>query len=292
MHTMTPQQAYQRAAALFPFAGRMAAKLPERSVYATIAAAASRHLGPGSRILDFGCGACDKTAVLQFLGFKCAGYDDLQDAWHQIPSNRQQLFDYIATCGIDFRLAAPGPLPFERGSFDAVMLLDVLEHLHDSPRELMNDLLELVADDGLLIITVPNAGNLRKRVSVLTGGTNMQRFGGFYWYPGQWRGHVREYVFDDLQRLCEYLGLDVLELRGCDHMVDAKLGGLARTTYLALTTALNGCKDTWLLVARKKPGWVPVRSLPETTLAAMLASDLGGVYEPWMAAARATAAAD
>lgn len=279
---MTPEQAYQRAAALFPFPDRMSVALPSRSVYATVAGAARQYLAPGSRILDFGAGACDKTAVLQFLGFECSAYDDLQDAWHQIPANRQRLMRYIDECGIEFKLAGQGPLPFERGAFDAVMLLDVLEHLHDSPRELLNDLLELVSPEGLLILTVPNAANLRKRVSVLTGGTNMQRFGGFYWYPGQWRGHVREYVREDLERMCDYLNLEILELRGCDHMVDAKLRGLARPMYLALTAALNSCKDTWLLVARKRPGWTATRSLPAHELAAVLASDLGGVYEPWM----------
>ena len=46
--------------------------------------------------------------------------------------------------GIDYRVASAGPMPFERESFDLVMSNDVLEHLHDSPREFLNDLLELV----------------------------------------------------------------------------------------------------------------------------------------------------
>jgi hypothetical protein len=34
-------------------------------------------------------------------------------------------------------------LPFDKCSFDMIMLHDVLEHLHDSPRDLLNDLFEL-----------------------------------------------------------------------------------------------------------------------------------------------------
>ena len=40
--------------------------------YSNIADTALRYLQPGSTILDIGCGPCDKTAILQFLGFHCS----------------------------------------------------------------------------------------------------------------------------------------------------------------------------------------------------------------------------
>jgi len=100
-----------------------------------------------------------------------------------------------------------------------VMCHDVLEHLHDSPRELLNDLAELIKPTGLLFITVPNAVNIRKRISVLVGNTNHPRFDTYYWYPGPWRGHVREYVRKDLELLCQYLGFTIEQLNGCHHML-------------------------------------------------------------------------
>ena len=31
----------------------------------------------------------------------------------------------------------------------------------------------------------------------------------YYWSPGSWRGHVREYVKNDLYLLSKYLGLNI-----------------------------------------------------------------------------------
>jgi hypothetical protein len=117
----------------------------------------------------------------------------------------------------------------------------------------------------LLFVTVPNAVNIKRRIDVLFGKTNMPRFQGYYWYPGTWRGHIREYVRNDLVELSEYLNLEVLELRGCDHMLD-KLHSSLRPAYLLLTSIFRGWKDSWLLVARKRGGWSAKKTLPQNEL--------------------------
>lgn len=138
-----------------------------------------------------------------------------------------------------------------------IMLLDVLEHLHDSPRDLLNDLLELAKPGGLLFVTVPNAVN---GISVLFGKTNLPGFEGYYWYPGAWRGHVREYVRDDLVLLSRYLNLDVLELRSCDFMLEKLPPGL-RSAYVLATNLVRGFKDSWLLVSQKRQHWKPKKTM-------------------------------
>jgi 2-polyprenyl-3-methyl-5-hydroxy-6-metoxy-1,4-benzoquinol methylase len=225
-----------------------------------IATAVARHAQQGAKILDFGAGPCDKTAVLQAMGFECHAYDDLQDAWHG--QAQRKILDFAASLGIQFTLAREGqPLPFPRGYFDMVVMTDVIEHIHDSPRELLNDLLELAKPSGLLLITVPNAANIRKRTALLLGRTNYQHFDMFYWYPGAWRGHVREYVKNDLTLLAEYLNLEILELRGCDHML-LRLNEPIRSAYLGITNIMHSWKDSWLLVARKRNGWHSQRTMP------------------------------
>lgn len=150
-----------------------------------------------------------------------------------------------------------------------IMLNGVIEHLHDSPRNLLNELLSLAKPEGLLFVTVPNAVNIRKRIHVLFGKTNYPFFEGFYWYPHHWTGHVREYVRNDLVELSKYLNLEILEIRGCDHMLE-KLPTAVRPAYLFLTRIFTGWKDCWLLVARKKPDWEPKVTLPEDELARLL----------------------
>jgi SAM-dependent methyltransferase len=243
----------------FPFADYMD---PASGGHANIARTVLRHCPVGSRILDFGCGPCDKTAILQLLGYRCTGCDDLQDYWHGLPGNTEAILSFASDCGIDFVQGGKRDLQLGSAPFDMVMFHDVLEHLHDSPRDLLNDILELAKPEGLLFVTVPNAVNIRKRLAVLFGKTNLSPFESYYWYPGSWRGHVREYVRDDLAKLTQLLDLEVLELRGCDHMLH-KLPSALRPVYLVSTALFDSLKDSWLLVAKKKPGWKPMKELPK-----------------------------
>lgn len=242
------EQAIRDVTAEFPFPGYIEAS--PRSHYET-AATAARYLNPGARILDFAAGPLDKTAVLQRLGFRCSAYDDLSDAWHDVADNRDAILRYARSIGIDYVLP-PAAIP--EGPFDMVMAHDVLEHLHESPRAVLGALLDRTADDGLLFVTVPNAANLRKRMALVRGRTNLPSYPSYFWYEGTWRGHIREYVRDDLEQLAELMQIDVLELRGTHHLA-YRLPGPVRVPYLALTKAMPSLRDTWLLVGRKRAGW-------------------------------------
>jgi SAM-dependent methyltransferase len=217
-HTIvTADDAIRRVCETFPFPGYTDGQV---WAYRTITLTAARYLRPGARILDFGCGPCDKTAVLQLLGFACAGYDELADPWHTVAEHRQQIMQFIRDQGIDFRLATPDePIPFAPDTFDMVMMHDVLEHLHDSPRQLLNALVTRIVPGGYFFATVPSAVNIRKRLAVACGRTNLPPFADYYWHPGSWRGHVREYTRGDLLALAGYLDIDVVELRSCNHML-------------------------------------------------------------------------
>lgn len=185
--------AIEQVSSSFPIDGYMT-PIKAGGAYATVAGTALKYLAPGASILDFGCGPCDKTAILQQLGFRCAGFDDLEEDWHKHPGQRESILCFARNAGIEFRLSSGNGLPFDAERFNMVMLHDVLEHIHDSPRELLNDLLELAKPEGLLFITVPNQVNIKKRVEVLLGRTNLTAYETFYWSDIPWRGHVREYV--------------------------------------------------------------------------------------------------
>lgn len=256
---MTPEEARQYVSRQFPFPGYMDSS---GDSYISISNTVRKYLKQGARLLDFGSGPCDKTAVIQALGYRCSAYDDLSDDWHTSGSNREKITQFALKAGIDFRLACEDTFPFDAESFDMVMAHHVLEHLHDSPRDLLNDLVELIKPGGYLFITVPNAANIRKRMAVMFGRTNLPSFGTYYWYPGHWRGHVREYVKDDLQKLAGYLALNVEELRSCHHML-TKLAPGVRSIYVLVCRIFPGWRDSWLLVGRKPHGWVPKRRLSE-----------------------------
>jgi SAM-dependent methyltransferase len=252
-------------------AGSPAAYVAHRvDSYRHMMATLDRHLARGAKILDFGAGLCDKSALAQRGGYSVVAYDDFGNplALHQ-PAFRERIVDFAARANVELH-GANGALPFDAESFDMVMMHGVIEHLHDSPRELINDLVERLKSDGLLFITVPNAVNIRKRVDVLRGRTNLARFEVFYWYPGPWRGHVREYTRGDLSLLCRFLGLEELELHGAHEMLSV-LPRRIRPFYLAATALFQGWRDSWCLVARKPRGWKAVRDVPPTTLHEILA---------------------
>jgi SAM-dependent methyltransferase len=259
----------------FPFEGYV--DLQKRACF-NISKAIMQHLPPSksTKILDVGCGACEKTAVLSALGYRCYGYDDLQDDWHKIPENQDVIKDFAAAMGIDFRLARGNEFPWDRHTFDLVMLNDVIEHLHNSPRTLLNSLLGLVREDGFLLITVPNAANIRKRIDVALGRTNYQKFDLYYWYPDPWRGHIREYTKGDLQLLAGNLGLSIVELQSCDHML-RRIPGIFQLPYLAVTKFFQGWKDSWLLMAKKEKGWKP-REMTPAESSRLLAQFGAGFY--------------
>jgi SAM-dependent methyltransferase len=250
----------------FPFRGYTD---PQLHAYLNISHTVLHYLHPGSKILDFGCGPCDKTAVLQILGYNCSGVDELQDDWHLLGDNKEKIISYAKAQGIGLSVSTGGKLPFEKESFDMVMMHDVLEHLHDSPRELLNELLELIKPGGYFFTTVPSAVNIRKRLNVMAGRTNLPRFDGYYWYPGRWRGHIREYTKGDLRKLAKYLDLEILELRSCHHMLN-KIPIILKPVYVGLTNIFSGWRDSWLLVARKKNDWIPQRKLSNKALEIIL----------------------
>lgn len=213
-------------------------------------------LPAGGRILDIGCGPLDKTALLAWAGYDCHAVDDFTDPWHRTGENLEKIRRFAQECGIDLRIGDARELPFDDASFDLVMLNDVIEHLHETPRELLNTAVSLLKPGGLLLLTVPNAANIRKRVALLRGRTNLPPYEMYYWSEGQWRGHVREYVRDDLRQLAKYVGLDVVTLESCHHMVGV-LPRATRVAYRAATSVFPGWRDSWLLVGRRPTQWKP-----------------------------------
>jgi SAM-dependent methyltransferase len=108
--------------------------------------AVSRHVGPGDRVLDLGCGHADWLAPeVAGVGF-IAGADPDLDALR-----RNRL--------LSNRVAAVGErLPFRGGVFDVVVSAWVFEHLED-PRAAICELRRVLRPGGRLVFLTPNAWN-------------------------------------------------------------------------------------------------------------------------------------
>lgn len=241
-------RAIREVAARFPFPSYVSSN---EAPYWTVGRLLCRLLDPGARILDFGSGPCDKTAVASLLGYDCVAIDDLGDHWVRHGSNLKRIMDFARDVGVDLTTEYTTPEP---QTFDAILMNDVLEHLHDSPRGLLVQLLSGLRPGGYLLVTVPNLGNARKRLDLLRGETNLPAYELLFFYEGPWRGPVREYVRRDLESLVLFLNLDVVELSTVDHML-VNLPAWLRGPYIAVTRILPDLKDTWVLVARLPLEW-------------------------------------
>lgn len=100
------------------------------------------------RVLDVGCGAGALGAALRAeRGIEVFGIEGFPDAARQAGER----LDGVLEADLD----ALEELPWERGSFDAMLFGDVLEHLRD-PRRLLGALLPWLADDGAVVCSIPN----------------------------------------------------------------------------------------------------------------------------------------
>ena len=186
--------------------------------YKTVFAITTKYLSKESNVLDFGSGPCDKTAVAALLGHNCIAYDDMQDNWHKESDNTLKILEFAKNIGIECHNSLDESINNQNVEFDMIMLNDIIEHLHESPKDILLSLLGLLKDDGILFITVPNAGNIKKRLNLLIGRSNLPSYESYYWYPGLWRGHIREYVHNDIIQMASFLDLEV-ELIGKTELV-------------------------------------------------------------------------
>ena len=74
----------------------------------------------------------------------------------------------------------------------------------DPPMVIWGSVKNIIKPNGFLIIDVPNAANLRKRIDLLFGRTNYPPFEAYYRSSNPYRGHIREYVYGDLEKLGEF----------------------------------------------------------------------------------------
>ncbi len=100
----------------------------------------------GKRILDIGAGVGGTAVVLRDLGAEVTAVD----------RNPERVAAILALPGgIDARTADAGDLPFTAGSFDAVILQDVIEHCIDAA-SVLREIRRVLRPGGLAYLSTPN----------------------------------------------------------------------------------------------------------------------------------------
>jgi len=101
----------------------------------------------GARVLDFGCGSGLVVASLEQAGYDSHGVDFSREA-----------IDFGVEKGVrNLHVIAGEKLPFADSSFDAVVCMDVLEHLRDEQPALA-EMRRVLKPGGVLVVMVPAYG--------------------------------------------------------------------------------------------------------------------------------------
>ena len=114
---------------------------------------------PGARVLDVGCGSGRVALSLHSAGYQVTGIDTAEVLVRKAHERCPQ-----AT----FVAGSVAALPAERGPFDVVMFLDVLEHL-EAPCALVATALRRARPGALVVATVPGLRALHSAIDDVSG---------------------------------------------------------------------------------------------------------------------------
>jgi methionine biosynthesis protein MetW len=170
-----------------------------------------RWIPAGSHCLDVGCGD-GRTSGLWLLDHGCS-YQGVDVSESGVEEAR--------ALGLQARrIDDASSLPFEDGSFDVIVCVEVLEHLF-APLDAVREMARVLRPGGLLIVTVPNVAYWRRRVDMVLLGR---------WNPvgddraarEPWRDpHIRFFNPGSMRRMIAAAGLSSV-------VVGAHAGGVLR----------------------------------------------------------------
>ena len=165
-----------------------------------------KHVASRGRLLDYGCAVGLFVKVAADAGWVAAGYD--RSDWAADYGRR--------TWGLNIVVGDGSRDPFEPGSFDAVTMWDVLEHLA-SPRDVLGSVCRWLKPGGLLALNTVNSSSLGARMA------------GQHWRHFAPPMHLQYFTRASLERLLLECGFKVIDMQNQGVMLSsAKPIGSAR----------------------------------------------------------------
>lgn len=153
--------------------------------------------GTAVRVLDIGCGVGANMALLMQRGHECIGVTASDAENNVVQANGMK--SVVADC--------TQQLPFLPGSFDAIILCHILEHL-PWPEKVLEVVTPLLAAGGRIYCAVPNIAFFRHRLRILKGDFPQETCGVFD------ETHLRWFTWSSPRNLAKVSGMDLEVLDG------------------------------------------------------------------------------
>jgi SAM-dependent methyltransferase len=162
-------------------------------------------LPKGARVLDIGCGNGSLTAAWTKRGWDVTGVDLSESGIAQAKGSYPNIAFY--------RLPAGQELVehFGEGGFDAVVSVEVVEHLY-APRDLARSSFRLLKDGGMLLLTTPYHGYLKNLVMAATGKMDQ------HWTALWDGGHIKFWSWETIRILLGEAGFTEFEFSGAGRL--------------------------------------------------------------------------
>lgn len=204
---------------------------------------------PGTRVLDVGGGKGRMVTLLSDLGLQCMNIDILfLDADARSVKGEPfvpQLESYHRQKGAQYlgRDVLLDGIPYPDQCFDLAICSEVIEHLPNSPKPMLSEILRTLVKGGWLILTTPNAVSAEKRLSTLLGHATHFDLATFYpmqrGFPGAaYRGHKREYTRAQVEQMLNLEGFVVSTSKTQDFAPPTRFGDLV-SRWLHFRTGIS-----------------------------------------------------
>lgn len=194
------------------------------------------------------------------------GYEAVRSAYYSpsigretksLPIKGRQPF----TTEIDLFDAESHVFPYSDSTFDLVLCCELVEHLLHDPMHMLLECRRVLADDGLLVVTTPNAASLTSVWAALEGRHNPQVFSRYPTQGNTDTPHVREYTPHEIAQALRSAGFQV------DLLVAERKRGTHHATWVLdilkandFDTSLRG--EQIYCLARKRSS-LPVDRFPQ-----------------------------
>ncbi|MEO1023208.1 MAG: class I SAM-dependent methyltransferase [Bacteroidota bacterium] len=201
-----------------------------------------------SRILDIGRSAFSNMLAKHYTSVTTLGFPLIEDQGGHRENDAFQGIGHIVFDLNDSKYVDKWPAPSEK--FDLIIYAETIEHIHTSPEFSLLMLRSLLKEDGLLLISTPNAASAHKRIRLLLGQNPYERIRFIAENPG----HFREYTMKELIQMCTSCNLTVHKARYKKLSRLNPFGSFRALKFLPIKPFeyVTPFKDALFIIAQKK----------------------------------------